>query len=157
MLILGQILGKSLVSACKRLGRNRKNGTVSPHRRHTSCMIRGRWLLFVKTERHEMICKKHPRIAKSSFLVMVNVALECVCVCALVCKYGCWWGWKGREKWSYLLEGLLASSAWLLLFPKRTLKKRTFLPLLPTRSCFCLYGNVRAQHTVIPCNQKTTE
>lgn len=32
-----------------------------------------------------MICKKHPRIAKSSFLVMVNVALECVCVCVRWC------------------------------------------------------------------------
>lgn len=61
----------------------------------------------------EYVCIKHPRVAKSSFPAVVNVALVCVLRGARV---------RGVEGmgggWSYLLEELLGLKYRLLLFPK---------------------------------------
>lgn len=68
-------------------------------------MVCGRWLLFIKIERYEMIYIKYLRVIKSLFVVVVNVVFS-VCV----------GGGGVREEWFYFLEGLLVLSVWLLLF-----------------------------------------
>ena len=117
------------------------------HRRYTSRMC-GRWLLFIETERHGMIQIKHPIVAKSSFPVMVKAALLCVCACVCVC-------WRGRDSGLTSWRDYLASSTWLLLFPKWKETREPLYPRCIPYEVALAYMGKYAQHTVIPCNQKS--
>lgn len=89
-----------------------------------------------------MICIKHPRVTKSSFPVMVNVALQSVCACID----------EVEGKGEVVLA--LGGTTWPQVHDYYSFQSGlTGKCCTPQEVAFAWMGK-HAQHSVIPCNQR---